>query len=86
HLLVAPSVRLSWCLGKEGRFTSPLRYIKEIRLNKAKSLLVHEHLPINVVLEQVGYKSASQFSREFKEYFGHPPSEAANISYSYIKQ
>ncbi|MXR37779.1 AraC family transcriptional regulator [Craterilacuibacter sinensis] len=66
--------------------SSPLRYLKEIRLNKAKSLLVHERLPISTVLKKVGYKSTSQFSREFKNYFGHSPSAAAKIAYSYIKQ
>ena len=61
---------------------SPLQYIKKIRLDKAKGLLVYEKMRVNNVAFEVGYESPSQFSREFKRYFKVPPSEAHTLAYS----
>lgn len=61
---------------------SPLQYLKKIRLDKAKSLLVHEKMRVNNVAYEVGYESPSQFSREFKRYFKVPPSEAHTLAYT----
>jgi AraC-like DNA-binding protein len=58
--------------------TSPLQYLKSIRLHKARMLMVHDGLGAAVAADRVGYESASQFSREFKRYFGHAPSEEAS--------
>ena len=52
----------------------PLQYIKKVRLNQARELLLREKVPANVAASRVGYESAPQFSREFKRYFGLPPS------------
>lgn len=60
---------------------SPLQYLKKIRLDKAKGLLVLEGMPVNAAAFEVGYESASQFSREFKRYFHVPPSEAQRLRY-----
>lgn len=55
---------------------TPLQYIKKIRLNKARDLIVNKKLQVNDTAYEVGYISVSQFSRDFKSYFGHPPKEA----------
>ncbi len=55
--------------------TSPLQYMKTIRLHKARMLMVHEGLRAGVAAERVGYESSSQFSREFKRLFGMSPVE-----------
>lgn len=55
--------------------TSPLQYLKSIRLHKARMLMVHDGLGAAVAADRVGYESASQFSREFKRYFGNAPTE-----------
>lgn len=55
---------------------TPLQYVKKIRLNKAKSLLLHEGATVSTAAHAVGYESASQFSREFKRYFQTSPSQA----------
>lgn len=55
---------------------SPLRYLKKIRLNKARDLIMHEAERASVAAARVGYESASQFSREFKRFFGVTPTEA----------
>lgn len=55
--------------------TSPLQYLKTIRLHKARMLMVYEGLRAGLAAEQVGYESPSQFSREFKRLFGVSPVE-----------
>ncbi|MEJ2721259.1 MAG: AraC family transcriptional regulator [bacterium] len=61
---------------------SPLQYLKKIRLDKAKGLLVHQGMRVNAVAYEVGYESPSQFSREFKRYFNVPPSDARALAYT----
>lgn len=67
---------------KEVTGETPLQYLKKVRLLKAKSLLLFEGLRVEEAAYEVGYVSASQFSREFKRYFEVPPSEAASLPYS----
>jgi AraC-like DNA-binding protein len=55
--------------------TSPLQYLKSIRLHKARMLMVHDGLGAAAAADRVGYESASQFSREFKRFFGQAPTE-----------
>jgi AraC-like DNA-binding protein len=57
--------------------SSPLQYLKTIRLHKARLLMVYEGLRAGVAAGRVGYESPSQFSREFKRLFGTSPVEAA---------
>ncbi len=60
--------------------SSPLQYLKTLRLHKAKMLMVHEGLSAGEAAQKVGYESASQFSREFKRFFGATPlAEAAAV-------
>jgi len=55
---------------------TPLQYIKNIRLNKAKGFLVNQNYKVADTAYSVGYESISQFSRDFKNYFGFPPKDA----------
>lgn len=55
--------------------SSPLQYIKSIRLHKARALMAQDGLGASDAAERVGYASASQFSREFKRFFGESPRE-----------
>lgn len=57
--------------------TSPLQYLKSYRLHQARMLMLHEGLKASAAAMRVGYESASQFSREFKRYFGVTPGEEA---------
>lgn len=52
---------------------SPLQYQKWLRLNEARHLMLSEHLDAGSAAFQVGYESASQFSREYSRLFGAPP-------------
>lgn len=58
--------------------SSPIQYIKKIRLNKARDLLLEQRVRVSEAAIHVGYESAAQFSREFKRYFGNSPSEFRN--------
>jgi AraC-like DNA-binding protein len=55
--------------------SSPLQYLKSVRLHKARMLIMHEGLGAAIAADRVGYESASQFSREFKRFFGNRPME-----------
>ncbi|PDO86235.1 AraC family transcriptional regulator [Kosakonia pseudosacchari] len=55
--------------------TSPLQYLKTYRLHKARMLMVHDGMKAGAAAMRVGYESPSQFSREFKRYFGLTPGE-----------
>ena len=56
---------------------SPMRYLKSLRLNQARSLLVANGLRISEVAARSGYESASHFTRDFKSFFGASPTEYA---------
>lgn len=55
--------------------SSPLQYLKRIRLDRAKRLMIHDGYSASTAAKAVGYESASQFSREFKRQFGVTPTE-----------
>ena len=52
---------------------SPLQFQKWLRLQEAKRLMLTDHLDAASAAMQVGYESASQFSREYSRLFGAPP-------------
>jgi AraC-like DNA-binding protein len=57
--------------------SSPLQYLKRIRLDQARRLMAHDGYNAGTAARAVGYESASQFSREFKRLFGATPVEDA---------
>lgn len=57
--------------------TSPLQYLKSYRLHKARMMMILDGMKASAAAMRVGYESASQFSREFKRYFGVTPGEDA---------
>ncbi|WP_163560397.1 AraC family transcriptional regulator [Halomonas sp. NO4] len=54
---------------------SPLQYLKRLRLIKAQQLLVQEACNVSQAAAAVGYRSAAQFSRDYRRYFGVPPQQ-----------
>ena len=58
---------------RDATATSPLQYVKSIRLHKARALLVADGLNAQDAARRVGYASASQFSREYRRMFGCSP-------------
>jgi AraC-like DNA-binding protein len=57
--------------------SSPLQYVKNVKLHKARMLMVHEGASAGAAAAEVGYESVSQFSREFKRLFGAGPAAEA---------
>lgn len=58
---------------KEVTSLSPIQYQKRLRLLEARRLMIEEGETAEGSAFQVGYKSASQFSREYSRMFGIPP-------------
>jgi AraC-like DNA-binding protein len=52
---------------------SPIQYQKRLRLQEARRLLLSGAPSAEAVAYEVGYGSASQFSREYARLFGQPP-------------
>ena len=56
---------------------SPLQYQKRIRLLQARTLLTVDRKSVTTAAFEVGYESATQFSREYARAFGLPPGRDA---------
>jgi AraC-like DNA-binding protein len=59
--------------------TSPLQYIKNVRLHKARTFMIQDGLNVNIAAIHVGYESPSQFNREYKRLFGVTPAKDVAI-------
>lgn len=60
---------------KERMGVSPINYLIQIRLNRAKELLKDKDLTVKEVAHSVGYDDAYYFSKLFKKYNGKAPSQ-----------
>jgi AraC-like DNA-binding protein len=54
---------------------SPLHYQKVLRLQEARQLMLSAMMDAGAASQQVGYLSASQFSREYSRFFGSAPTK-----------
>ena len=52
---------------------TPLQFQKKLRLNQARKLMLTEKMDAASASFEVGYESASQFSREYRRHFGASP-------------
>ncbi|WP_412065125.1 AraC family transcriptional regulator [Rhizobium sp. SYY.PMSO] len=55
--------------------SSPMQYVKAMRLHEARLMMARQDSTIADVALSVGYVSAAQFSRDFKRHFRRTPSE-----------
>lgn len=55
----------------------PLQYQKQLRLIEARRMLLSQATTVQAAAFEVGYESASQFSREYARMFGAPPKKDA---------
>ena len=59
---------------------SPLQYQKRVRLLQARTLMVASAKSVTAAAFEVGYESATQFTRDYARVFGLPPArDAARI-------
>jgi transcriptional regulator GlxA family with amidase domain len=56
---------------------SPLQYQKRVRLLQARMLMVANAKSVMTAAFEVGYESATQFSRDYARIFGLPPAKDA---------
>lgn len=62
------------------RAMSPIAYLRQTRLDRAHQLLVSTELSIGQIRDEVGYRNASMFSRDFRSHFGVSPLVARRSS------
>ncbi|WP_201192894.1 AraC family transcriptional regulator [Pseudomonas fluorescens] len=53
--------------------STPMQYLKSTRLHQARLLMLRNEISAAAAAFDVGYVSPSQFSREFKRFFGRTP-------------
>jgi transcriptional regulator GlxA family with amidase domain len=58
---------------------SPARYYVELRLNRARLLLLQTNMPVIDVALACGFVSASHFSKCYRDFFGKTPRKERNI-------
>ncbi|WP_286844307.1 AraC family transcriptional regulator [Idiomarina sp. UBA4206] len=61
------------CIKKTG--LTPKKLVDQLRLQRARMLLNGSQLPLDLIAEQLGYQSATAFSRFFKKYAGLSPAD-----------
>ena len=66
-------------LFKQQTGSTPSRYLKLVRLQKAEELIRTTFVPIKEILIIVGLKSDSHFWREFRQTYGMSPAEYRNV-------
>ncbi|SFP19832.1 AraC-type DNA-binding protein [Amycolatopsis rubida] len=71
HVAMSPSAFAH--LFREVTGMSPYQFVKRMRLDRARTLLVEEGLSVSEVAREVGYTSLSHFITEFKRHFGVTP-------------
>lgn len=57
---------------------SPMNFLLQIRMERAK-LLLYDNLTIEQIASSVGYSDPLYFSKQFKKWYGHSPSEFRQI-------
>lgn len=57
---------------------TPLQYQKQLRLHQARQLLWQSDRDIGQVALTIGYESASQFSRDYRRFYGCSPRQDRN--------
>ncbi|WP_157979849.1 helix-turn-helix domain-containing protein [Kribbella monticola] len=59
---------------------SPIAYLRNLRLQKARELLTETDATLQTIAERSGYRSAFYLSRVFTHHTGHPPSHHRNVN------
>jgi transcriptional regulator GlxA family with amidase domain len=57
----------------------PKRYYLEMRLRRARELLLQTAMPIVDITTSCGFQSPPHFSRCYRKHFGHPPSAERQV-------
>ena len=57
-------------------YFTAMPYLLQMRLNRARNLLMHNELSVKEVAFMTGFNDPLYFSRVFRKKFGGPPTEA----------
>ncbi len=60
--------------------TTPARYHRQVRLERARSLVQQTALPMLEIALRCGFASAAHFSQAYASYFGRPPSSDRGVT------
>ncbi|WP_159994204.1 AraC family transcriptional regulator [Roseomonas sp. 18066] len=71
---------------KSATALSPVQFQKRLRLLQARLLLISGGLKASDVAFDVGYESATQFSREYARFFGAPPAKDAARIFRHLQR
>ena len=63
-------------------FASPMQYVENLRIEKAKALLKTDFKSITEVSSQSGYDNVYHFSKNFKKYTGMSPLKYSKSPYN----
>jgi AraC-like DNA-binding protein len=75
HVFMSPSAFAH--LFREVTGMAPYQFVKTMRLDRARVLILEEGLGVGEAAQQVGYTSLSHFINEFKRHFGVTPGTLA---------
>lgn len=68
------SIRALERLFRKWMNTTPARYHRQLRLERARTLVRQTRLPMLEIAVRCGFSSAAHFSQSYAGFFGHPPS------------
>jgi transcriptional regulator GlxA family with amidase domain len=60
--------------------TSPKRYLRQLRLERARALLTETDMPVHAVAEACGFTSPNSFAKSFRQHYGVAPRHMTNIA------
>ncbi|WP_234984622.1 helix-turn-helix domain-containing protein [Pilibacter termitis] len=56
------------------------KYVQQLRIDKAKELLIATNKPVKEIVLDIGYSDISNFTRKFRETVGLPPGEFRKVN------
>ncbi|NYF91422.1 AraC family transcriptional regulator [Tunturiibacter empetritectus] len=62
---------------KQVTATTPIQYVKAIRMHRARAMLLDANATAGSAAAEVGYKSSSHFGRDYRRFFGEAPARGA---------
>ncbi len=71
---ISQATLLRYCRQYAG--VTPFKYFKHYRMSEALALLKYSDMNITEIADYLKYPRINEFSREFSNYFGYPPSAA----------